>query len=101
MTTASSCALTPFKLSNYAIAQLAVAQSNFLANPSSYFWEETIHAMFVHQQVQHIVNRGGLLGAYELCETLVGLPLDNWDDAISVHSTGSNVREALQEYAVF
>jgi len=95
----TACALTPFKLSNYATAQLAVEQSHFLDNPSSHNWKQTIRAMFVHQQVQHIVSRGGLLGAYELCETLVGLPLDNWDDAISVHATGKNVRDALAETA--
>jgi hypothetical protein len=95
MTTASTCALTPFKLTNYATAELANAQSNFLQNPTSTNWGRAIHAMFVYQQVQYVCNRGGLLGAYELCETLVGLPLDNWDDAISVHSTGKNVRDAL------
>lgn len=96
-----ACALTPFKLSNYATSQLAVAQSHFLDNPSSYNWKHAIRAMFVHQQVQHIVSRGGVLGAYELCQALVDLPLEQWDDAISVHSTGSTVQEALQEYAVF
>jgi hypothetical protein len=96
-----ACALTPFKLSNYATAQLAVEQSHFLDNPSSHNWKQTIRAMFVHQQVKHIVSRGGLLGAYELCQALVDLPLEQWDDAISVHSTGSTVQEALQEYAIF
>jgi hypothetical protein len=57
--------------------------------------------MFVHQQVQHIVKRGGVLGAYELCQELVDLPLEKWDDAISMHSVGSTVQDALQEYAVF
>lgn len=99
--TTPACALTPFKLSNYATAQLAVEQSHFLDNPSSHNWKQTIRAMFIHQQVQHIVRRGGVLGAYELCQALVDLPLEQWDDAISVHSVGSTVQDALQEYAVF
>jgi hypothetical protein len=90
-----ACALTPFKLSNYATAQLAVEQSHFLDNPSSHNWKQTIRAMFVYQQVQHIVKRGGVLGAYELCEALVDLPLEQWDDAISVHATGYSVSDAL------
>jgi hypothetical protein len=90
-----SCPLTPFKLSNYATAQLAVAQSRFLDNPNSYNWKEAVHAMFVYQQVQHVVSRGSVLGAYELCQELVDLPLEKWDDAISVHATGSTVDDAL------
>ena len=98
MTTPSS-SLTPFKLSNYATAQLAVAQSHFLDNPSSYNWKNALHAMFVHQQVQYVINRIPLSGAYDLCQTLVDLPLEQWDDAISMHSIGMTVADAIAAHA--
>jgi len=94
MTTATS-KVTPQAIVNYGTAMLAKAQVDFYNNPNSVNWQATLKAMFVYQQVQYLVNRGSLLGIYELAKELDDLSWHLWDDAISVHATGHSVSDAL------
>ena len=97
MTTANK--MTTWKLGRYAHVQLTACQSAFAETPSSYNWRQTLRSMFVYQQVQYVLDRGARINADDLCERLTVLPLEQWDDAISLHTVGMTVSDAIAAHA--
>jgi hypothetical protein len=99
MTTVTANKMTAWKLGRYATVQMVSAQSAFAETPSSYNWRQALRAMFVYQQVQHLLSRGLLFRLDGLCEELTVLPIEKWDDAISVYSVNMTVSEAINAHA--
>jgi hypothetical protein len=94
--------IAPATVIDFAEVRFDQCQSEFKANPNSVNWRNLLQAMFIHQQVQYVAHRAGMNEIYELCEILSQHEhIGGWDDAISIHSTGMKVQDALQEYAVF
>lgn len=98
MTTANK--MTAFKLGRHATVQLLSAQSAFAETPSSYNWAQTLRAMFVYQQVQYLLSHGMLFRLDALCAELTDLPIEKWDDAISMYSVNMTVADAISAHAV-
>jgi hypothetical protein len=55
--------------------------------------------MFVYQQVQYLLSRGLLFRLDVLCEELTDLPIEKWDDAISLYSVNMTVSDAIAAHA--
>jgi len=99
MTTTTANKMTAWKLGRYATVQLLSNQSAFAETPSSYNWGQTLRAMFVYQQVQYLLSRGLLFRLDVLCEELTDLPIEKWDDAISLYSVNMTVSDAIAAHA--
>lgn len=56
--------------------------------------------MFVYQQVQYLLSHGLLFRLDALCEELTALPLEQWDDAISLYSVNMTVSDAISAHAI-
>jgi hypothetical protein len=98
MTTANK--MTAWKLSRHATVQLLSAQSAFADSPSSYNWTQTLRTMFVYQQVQYLLSHGMLFRLDALCDELTALPIEKWDDAISLYSVNMTVSDAIATHAI-
>lgn len=100
MTTTTANKMTAWKLGRHSTVQLLSAQSAFAESPTSYNWHQTLRAMFVYQQVQYLLSHGLLFRLDALCEELTALPLEQWDDAISLYSVNMTVSDAISAHAI-
>ena len=85
-------------LKGWAKNSLKFAQRNFNVNPSSTRWIVTIRAMFVFQQVDAAM-RMPYFDQQALLDSLQGVPYGQWDELISMATTGMNLRDALKTFA--
>jgi tRNA A37 N6-isopentenylltransferase MiaA len=92
MTTAHTYTIDDLR--TYAKRQLQWAQRDFNKSPTSVRWTMTLNAMFVYQQVD-VAMRSPRIDQAALLDSLDGKPYGEWDDLISIATTGRKVRDVL------
>ena len=93
--------LTPEQVLSNLKAGLQSSQRNFAKNPNALHWILQTQDAFVYQQGYYYLYSGSRThdAKKQLLETLTGLPLGNWPEAICQAALGMSVREALREHA--
>jgi glucuronate isomerase len=81
-------------------ADLTAAQKAFTKAPNSTNWQACLRAMFTHQQIVFAVGSKSVDHNY-LAFTLTNNPRAEWQNVISRATTGVDIKDALQEFAVF
>jgi hypothetical protein len=79
---------------------LTAAQKAFTKNPSATNWQVCLRAMFTHQQIAYAI-RSHSVDRYKLAFDLSINPLGDWQNVICRATTGADIDESLQEFAVF
>jgi hypothetical protein len=81
-------------------ADLTAAQKAFTKLPNSTNWQVCLRAMFAHQQISHAI-RSVAVDRNKLAFDLTVNPRGEWQNIICRATVGSDIKDALQEFAVF
>jgi hypothetical protein len=79
---------------------LTAAHKAFVKLPSATNWQVCLRAMFTHQQLEYAI-RSHIVDREKLAFDLTANPQGEWQNIVCRATLGSDIKDALQEFAVF
>jgi len=80
--------------------ELIAAQKAFVKLPNATNWQVCLRVMFAHQQLEYAI-RSTLIDKDKLAFDLTVNPRGEWNNVICRATVGMDIKQSLQEFAVF